>query len=78
MLDNGTSISVCIFYGIDHNKFCFDPVYLQVIRPPHSPQNLTIDQYCNTIVINETILSEDSTEVYIEILSDNDIIYKLK
>ena len=75
--DDGTSISVCVFCGVDHNKFCFDPVYLQVIGPPHSPQNLTIEQYCNMLVINGTILSEDTTEVYIEIMSDNDIIYNM-
>ena len=75
--DNGTRISACIFCGIDHNKSCFGPVYLQVIGPPSSPLNLTIQQYCNMIVINGPVLSEDTTEVYIEIMSGNDIIYKM-
>ena len=77
LTDDGASISACVFCGDNHIKSCFDPVYLRVIGPPHSPQKLTIDQYCNMIVINETILSEDTTEVYIEILSDNDMIYNM-
>ena len=75
LADDGTSISACVFCGVNYT--CFDPVYLRVIGPPSSPQNLTIDQHCNLIVINETILSEHTTEVYIEIMRDNDIIYEM-
>ena len=75
--DDGTRISACIFCGVNHNKSCFDPVYLQVIGPPRSPQNLTLEQYCNMIVITGPVFSKDTTEVYIEIMSDNDIIYNM-
>ena len=73
--DDGTRIVVHVYC---HNKITsFGPVYLQVIGPPHSPLNLTIEQYCDMIVITGPVLSEDTTEVYIEIQRDNDTVFNV-
>ena len=60
-----------------HKITSFGPVYLQVIGPPYSPLNLTIEQYCDMIVITGPVLSEDATEVYIEIQRDNDTTFNI-
>ena len=60
-----------------HKITSFGPVYLRVIGPPHSPLNLTIEQYCNMILITAPALSEDTTEVYVEIKRDNNTMFNI-
>ena len=56
--DDGTRIVVRVYC----NKITsFGPVFLRVIGPPHSPLNLTIEKFCNMIVITGLTLSEDTT-----------------
>ena len=71
--DDGTRIVVRVYC---HKITSFGPVYLRVIGPPPS-LNLTIEQYCNMILITAPALSEDTTEVYVEIIRDNNTMFDI-
>ena len=72
--DDGTRIVVHVYC---HKITSFGPVFLQVIGPPRSPLNLTIEQYCNMIAITGPALSEDVAEIYIEIMKDNNTTFNI-
>ena len=72
--DDGTCVIVRVYC---HKITSFGSVYLQLIGPPHCPLNLTIEQYCNMIVITGPALFEDTTEVYIVVIRDNDTTFNI-